>query len=162
MFNMQIKARMDVHPNHFTLTIPSFWHTVSRDVREDLLEHFHEFGGKWDGLAKNWKFDVSAKTPIFKLLQALNVEVLMPSVAEAEKLEGRKALILTPPKKIMVQVPTDIVSQNTLAVRQVLERQYNRLEAEFKKLHMETGVCKTKMREILMSSVPSILSTGKN
>lgn len=156
MFRPKVSARIFNHHNHFSLSMPMFFQVLGRDIREDLIEHFKDHGGKWNAVTKMWDFAPYSKIAIFKILQGFNIEMTMPGLAEAEQQEKARQAIIAEPTRVLVQVPVDLVGPSDPAVRQILERNFARLEAEFRRLHLETGVCKTKMREILQSAVPKM------
>jgi hypothetical protein len=162
MFKPVVTARIFNHSNHFSLSLPLFFQVLSRDIRDDLLEHFKDHKGRWNPATKMWDFEPHAKIAIFNILKGFNIQMTMPGLAEAEQLEKLRGNTLVEPARVLVQVPVDLVGPTNPAVQKILQTQYAKLEAEFRKLHMETGVCKTKMREILQNSVPSMLSMPKS
>lgn len=165
MFNASFSARMiNMAGEHFCVVVP-FFYQMRKDLRDDLVEHMKDNGGRWSPVMKGWEFPSSSKVPIFKILQSFNIRVVMPGMSEAENQEKKLAIqraenliVKAEPTKILAQVPVDLVGPNNPAVLRVLQTQYSRLEAEFKRLHQETGVCKTKMREILQNCVPKMIS----
>lgn len=177
MFRPNLTATLFNKPTHFSLSIPMFFQGLAKDVREDLIDHFKSHEGKWNPISKTWDFPPSSKVPLFKVLSAFNIRVTMPPMAETEAAEKdrklREALdkqkslvvapkpaelIVEPPRKVLVQVPETLIGPEHPAVKRMIESAYARLEQEFYKLHMETGVCKTKMREILSRAVPAVPS----
>jgi len=151
-----ITATLFNRSSHFSVSLPMFFQYLGKDVRDDLIEHFKSYSGSWNPVIKMWDFPPSSKIAIFKLLQAFNVKITAPPMSEQEAAEKERSRLLLEPRKIIVQVPVDLSGPNNPAIRQVLERQYAKLEEEFRKLHMQTGVCKTKMREILQKCVPAM------
>lgn len=177
MVRHNITATLFNKPTHFSLSMPMFFQAFGKDVREDLIDHFKSYDGKWNPVTKMWDFPPISKIPVFKVLTAFNIRTTMPPMAETEAaekerkireaLEQQKSLVVAPkptelvvapPRKVLVQVPVELVGPENPAVKRMIESAYSRLEQEFYKLHMETGVCKTKMREILSRAVPAVPS----
>lgn len=156
MFNLKVSARVFNSKNHYSLSIPMFFQVLRKDIREDLIEHFKDHNGKWNPVTKMWDFEPHTKLVIFKILQGFNIQMTMPGMAEAEAQEKSREPIIAAPTRTLVQVPVQLIGPSDPQVIQVLQRQYERLTAEFRKLHEETGVCKTKMRELLQNAVPAM------
>lgn len=148
----------DYSSNYVAITIPTFFQTMQRSDREDLIGYFHTCEGKFDDKAKSWVFPLSVLPKLPGVLKTFEI----PLVSQREyHTTVTKPVVAAPvivePRKTLVQVPaTLIVGPNDPAVQRILESTYSRLEQEFLKLHMETGVCKTKMREILSRAVPAV------
>lgn len=163
MFKAAITAKIQDHKNHFSVSMPNFFSVMNRDEREDLIEHFKDHGGAWNAAAKTWDFIHDCKVPVFRVLQAFNVRVTVASDASPTPTRTNDIIVPPPspieaPRRVLVAVPVQLVGPDNPAVQRILESTYARLEQEFLKLHMETGVCKTKMRELLSRAVPAVIN----
>lgn len=151
-------------PRSFGLTIPSLFSSFSRLDREDILEYFKENEGKWEVGTTQWVFPYRVLAKIPGILQTFGIGLVSqrtaPIATAIQLIQKPIAPVIEEPKKVIVQVPEKlVVGPNDPAVQRILETTYARLEAEFRRLHLETGVTKTKMREILSKSVPAVVAS---
>lgn len=162
--NHNITATFFNKPTHFSVSMPMFFQQMSKDTREDLIDHFKSYDGRWNPITKMWDFPPSSKVPVHKLMTVFGVRTTMPPMAEVVAAEKTRQIVapvpvvVAEPRKVMVQVPVNLIGPENPAVIRMMEHTYARLEQEFYKLHMETGVCKTRMREILSRAVPAVPS----
>lgn len=148
----------DFTAGFFSIAIPSFFSTMQRLEREDLLSEFRSSKGRFDDSTKSWIFPSEVLTKMPTLLKSYEIDLVSQRTQQTKTLVERPVTtIIVEPRKTLVQMPvTLVVGPSDPAVQRILESTYARLEQEFLKLHMETGVCKTKMREILSRAVPAV------
>lgn len=84
-----------------------------------------------------------------------NLSMILP-LPSGNISHGQQRKVISPlgDKKIIVSVPADIHGPRTM--QRVVATQIAKLETEFLRLHKETGLNKTQMREILSHAVPGI------
>lgn len=170
--NKNITATLTNHPNGFSISMPAFFHAVSKEDREDLIAHFLSASGTWNAGNKTWDFPSNQKVPVFNLLKVFGVRLTIHTTMENlrnPKFEYPSLMKAPEPviiekvieRPVQIQVPRSyVIGPQDPAVRRIIETNYLRVQNELLKLHIETGINKTKMRELLSKAVPAMITTS--
>lgn len=149
-------------PEHFSVQIPQVM-KLDKESRDDMQDYFKDFGGQWNITTKRWLFPIDKKSEVEKILSTFNVKPVPMTMSDMEKhMRDEKVIIIQPepviekPRRVLVQVPKLITSENP-AVIAIVEAQERKLEEMFRKAWEDTGVNKTRMREILSRAVPAMM-----
>lgn len=150
-------------PEHFSVQIPQIL-KLDKESRDDMQDYFKDFGGQWSATTKRWLFPLDKKVEVEKILGVYNVRPIPMSMKDMEThMRDEKVIIIHPepviekPRPVMVQVPKLITAENPSVIA-IIEAQERKLEEMFRKAWEDTGVNKTRMREILSRAVPAMPS----